>query len=74
LFDLVGLVDDKSEKAPSYAAIGRELGMSVSAIKSARLRLRKRYGQFVREEVAHTISKLADLDAELRYLRSVIGA
>jgi hypothetical protein len=48
--------------------------MSVSAIKSAVSRLRDRYGELVREEVAHTVSNPAEIDAEVRHLLLVIGA
>ena len=71
LYDRVGLVGDKSETSGSYAAVAQELGMSISAIKSAVSRLRGRYGELVREEVAHTVSSPAELDAEVRYLLSV---
>ena len=73
LYDRINLLSDQPEKSASYADIARELGMSVSAIKSAVSRLRARYGAFVREEVAHTVFSPAELDAEIAYLLSVVG-
>jgi len=73
LYDRVNLLSDQPEKADSYADVARQLGMSVSAIKSAVSRLRARYGALVREEVAHTVFSPAELDAEIAYLLSVVG-
>ena len=74
LFDRISLLGDKIESPVSYAVVAQEQGLSVSAIKSAVSRLRERYGQLVREEVAHTVSNPAEVDAEVRHLLSVIGA
>jgi len=45
----------------------------LSAIKSAASRLRLRYGELVRQEVAHTVSSPAEIEAEIRHLLTVIG-
>ena len=74
LYDRVNLLDDKPEKSLAYAEVARQLGMSLSAVKSAVSRLRERYGEMVREEIAHTVSEPGEVDAEIRYLLSVIGA
>ena len=74
LYDRVSLVDGKNERSVPYAVLAQELGMSISAIKSAVSRLRERYGQLVRDEVAQTVSRPAEIDAEIRHLLSVIGA
>jgi RNA polymerase sigma factor (sigma-70 family) len=74
LYERVNLLGDQSESSLPYVAIAQELGMSVSAIKSAVSRLRERYGELVREEVAHTVSSPAELDVEIRHLLSVIAS
>jgi RNA polymerase sigma factor (sigma-70 family) len=74
LYDRVSLVDGRSESTLPLAVIAQQLGMSVSAVKSAVSRLRVRYGEFVRQEVAHTVSSPAEIEAEIRHLLSVIGA
>ena len=74
LYDRVSLVDGKSDGSVTYAVVAQELGLSVSAIKSAVSRLRERYGELVREEVAHTVSSPAEIDAEVRHLLSVIAS
>lgn len=74
LYDRISLVEGQPECAVPQAVIAQELGMSVSAVKSAVLRLRARYGELVRQEVAHTVSSPAEIEAEIRHLLSVIGA
>jgi len=73
LYDRISLVDGETLGTSSYAEIAQELGMSVSAIKSAVFRLRDRYGELVREEVAHTVSDPTKVPEELKYLLEVIG-
>jgi RNA polymerase sigma-70 factor (ECF subfamily) len=73
LYDRISLVEGKDASAVPHALIAQELGMSVSAIKSAVSRLRARYGELVRQEVAHTVSSPAEIEAEIRHLLSVIG-
>jgi RNA polymerase sigma factor (sigma-70 family) len=73
LYDAVNLLGDRQEAAVTYVEMSGQLGMSVSAIKSAVSRLRQRYGELVREEVTQTVSSPAEVDAEITYLLSVIG-
>ena len=74
LYDRVELLNDEQERSATYAEIAADLGMSLSAIKSAVSRLRARYGELVREEIAQTVSSPAELDAEIEYLLSIIGS
>lgn len=50
-----------------------QLGQTESAVKSAVHRLRQRYRELVREEIAHTVADPAEIDAEIRYLIAVIS-
>jgi len=74
LYDGINLLDESREGARSHADIARQLGVSVGAVKSAAFRLRERYGELVREEVARTVSSPAEVDAEIQYLLSIIGS
>jgi RNA polymerase sigma factor (sigma-70 family) len=74
LYDRVNLLGDEHDRSVAYAEVAQQLGMSVSAIKSAVSRLRARYGELVREEVAHTVSSPAEVKPEIEYLLSVVGA
>jgi DNA-directed RNA polymerase specialized sigma24 family protein len=56
----------------SYAQVGAELGMSREAVKKAVQRMRHRYYELFREEVAHTVADPAEVEEELRYLCAVI--
>ena len=61
-----------TESAP-YSKIADELGMKVGAIKVAIHRLRERYGQMLRLQIAKTIEDPANVDQELRHLFEVIS-
>jgi RNA polymerase sigma factor (sigma-70 family) len=53
---------------PSYRDLATELEMTEGAIKVAVHRLRRRYRDLVREEIAQTVAGPADVDEELRHL------
>ena len=57
-----------SKKLPSYEDVANQLKISVAAIKTTVHRLRKRYTAFVRQEVAGTVSNMADLNSEVHEL------
>lgn len=56
----------------SYAVIATRLDMTEGALKVAAHRLRERYRELLREEVAHTVARHEEIDEELRYLIAVI--
>jgi len=64
-------VAGESDVSCSEAAV--QLGQTESAVKSAVYRLRQRYRELVREEIAHTVADPAEIDEEIRYLIAVIG-
>lgn len=74
LYDRFSLAPDRNTSPVPDALIAQELGLSPSTIKPAISRLRRRYGELVREEVAHTVSRPEEVDEEIRYLLSVICA
>lgn len=55
-----------SGDAPNYRALAERVGMSEGAMRVAAHRIRSRFGDCLREEVAHTVSSKADVEAELR--------
>jgi RNA polymerase sigma factor (sigma-70 family) len=57
----------------SYAQTASELGMSEGAVKVAVHRLRKRFRDLVREEIAQTVSSPEQIEDELRHLWSSVG-
>jgi len=73
-FEQINLLGEKQDVPVTYAEMAAELGQSVSAVKSAVARLRQRYGELVREEVAQTVADPAEVDSEIAYLLSVIAS
>jgi RNA polymerase sigma factor (sigma-70 family) len=59
--------------AARYAEIGAVLNMSEVAVKVAVHRLRQRYGDHIREEVARTLTNPAELEEEIRYLLAALS-
>jgi len=62
-----------SSAEESYALVGARLGMSESAVKTAAFRLRRRYRDLIRDEIAQTVSTQAELNEELDALMSAVG-
>lgn len=51
-----------------YGAIAAQLGWTQGSVAVAVHRLRQRYAELVREEVAHTVADPAGVEAEMRDL------
>ena len=58
---------------PSVPALAQELGISESALKSSIHRLRQRYRNLLRDEVAATVDQPGEVDEELRFLVRAIS-
>lgn len=58
---------------PGYAQIGAALGLSESAVTVAMHRMRKRYGELLRETIASTVADNGAVDDELRHLISILS-
>jgi len=54
-----------------YAEVASRHGLSEGAVKVAVHRLRQRYGQMLRDEIARTVSSPGEVEEELRYLAAV---
>lgn len=61
------------EGAESYGDLAQQLGMPEGTIKSDVSRLRRRYGELLRAEVAQTLGTHTDLEDELRHLLEALG-
>lgn len=57
----------------SYADAGQKLGLSVSAVTSAIHRMRSRYRDFFRDEIAQTVDDPVEVDQEIRYLAGALS-
>jgi RNA polymerase sigma-70 factor (ECF subfamily) len=55
-----------------YAELAQEMNTSAGALKVAIHRLRKRYRELFRQEIADTVADPAEVESELRYLAAVL--
>jgi RNA polymerase sigma factor (sigma-70 family) len=60
-------------EAGGYESAARSLGMSQAAARVAVHRLRRRYREILRAEIAETVAGPADVDDEIRSLRRALG-
>ncbi len=74
LFNVLQVYLSGDKGLAPYRETADQLGLSLDALKKAVERLRRRYGELLREEIAHTVSDPAEVDEEIRYLRSVVAA
>lgn len=57
----------------SYGELAPQLGLSEAALTMTVQRLRRRYRELVREEIAHTVSRPVQIDEEMRHLFQVLS-
>jgi RNA polymerase sigma-70 factor (ECF subfamily) len=74
LFDRLqkSLTGEPDPASPEDTA--REFGMTANAVRQASYRMRQRYRQLLREEIAHTVLAAGDIEDELRHLVAVLRA
>jgi len=63
----------RQPQGEGYEDAARRLGLSVSATTSAIHRLRLRFRELFRAEIAHTVADPAEVDAEIRHLVQVLS-
>ena len=57
----------------TYAEVGKVLQMAEGAVKVAVHRLRRRFGDLLREQIAQTVNTPAELKEELQHLRTLFS-
>lgn len=57
----------------SYAELGRELAMGEGAVAVAVHRMRRRFGELLRAEIAHTVGSPEEVEEEIAYLLAVVA-
>jgi len=62
-----------AHRAIDYASVASRLDLSEGAARVAVHRLRKRFRELYREEIAQTLPNSAELDAELHYLAGILA-
>ncbi len=73
LFDALKDIQPGERGESSYADIGAQLGLAEGTIASAVHRIRKRHREIVREEIANTVSRPEEIDAEIRNLLAILS-
>ncbi|MCS7017376.1 MAG: hypothetical protein NZM42_14835, partial [Gemmatales bacterium] len=58
----------------TYGALTAQLGLTEAAVKMAASRLRRRYRELLREEIAQTVASPEEVEDELRYLFTALGS
>ena len=74
VFDVLSGMLASDREDVSYSSLSRKLGVADTAVKKLVYQLRQRYRSLLREEVAETVEKSADVDEELRYLCAALAA
>jgi RNA polymerase sigma-70 factor (ECF subfamily) len=72
-FELLKAAITGDRQAP-YAAVAAQLGMSEDAARQAGHRLRKRYRELLRQEVAQTLADPREVEEEIRCLFETLGS
>jgi RNA polymerase sigma-70 factor (ECF subfamily) len=73
LFAVVRRLLSREQVGAAYAGVATRLGMSPGAVRVAVHRLRHRFGELLREEIAPTVGSSAEIEEELRYLMRVVS-
>jgi len=61
------------KRAGLYAELAKKLGMTEAALKMAVSRMRHRYGELLRAEIANTVASPGEIDEELRALFAALS-
>jgi len=64
----------RDETALPYAEIAVQIGVTEAAVKMAIHRLRVRYREMLRQEIAQTVSVAGEIEDEIRHLFSAFGS
>jgi len=73
LFDHLKAYMTAGEETMPYQDVARTLGMTENAVKVAVHRLRRRYRELLREEIAHTVTEESEIDEEIRDLFAALA-
>ena len=71
-FDKLSTLLNGDPAASPYEALAGELGASPGALRVAVHRMRRRYRDLLRAEIAETVSTPAEIDEEIRFLMSAL--
>ncbi len=72
-FELLERFLPGAERPLTYAEAAGQLGVAEGTVKSDVHRLKQRYAQLLREEIAQTVACPEEIEEELRHLAAVLG-
>jgi len=72
LFEALKDIEPGERGELTYAELGTRLRMTEEAIKTAVRRLRRRHGEILRDEIAHTVTRAEDVEEEIRHLLAML--
>jgi RNA polymerase sigma factor (sigma-70 family) len=73
-FELLSPALSGRDSAAPHAELAARLGLTEPALRVALHRLRARFRQLLRDEIAHTVARPEDIDDELRHLIAAVSA
>jgi len=73
LFEELKVFLSGSARPMPHAELAAKYEISVSAVGVAVHRLRRRYGELLRQEIARTVNDPQEVDDEIRHLITVLG-
>jgi RNA polymerase sigma-70 factor (ECF subfamily) len=73
-FDSLAAHITKDADAARYDAMAAEMGVSAGALRTLVHRMRRRYRDLVRAEIAETVAGPEEIDGEVRFLMAVLSA
>jgi RNA polymerase sigma-70 factor (ECF subfamily) len=74
LFERLKVYLGREAREGEYASIAAELGLSLAAVKVTVHRMRLRYRETIRSEIAQTVNDPAEVEGELRHLAQLLSA
>ncbi len=72
-FEEVKIFLTGEKRAVSYAKLAVKLGTTEAALTMAVRRMRQRYGELLRAQIAHTVASSEEIDEELRVLLTALS-
>ncbi|MFI5381613.1 MAG: RNA polymerase sigma factor [Tepidisphaerales bacterium] len=73
LFERLKVYLTGDQNGPAYADMGAQLGLGEAAVKMAVSRLRRRYREVLRAEIAQTVASAEDIEDEIHHLFAAVG-
>ncbi len=72
-FDELKIFLIEAKGTASFAEVAQRLGVTELALKSVVHRMRRRYGQLFREEIAQTVAEPAEIEGEIKELLAALA-